>query len=421
MPRAPALVFALVLVAARAWAGGLERAEQSPEGAGTAGAQAADAYAAAAAYYDPAALAFQRGLTIQAGAAMIGYHGTVTPASGGAAEATGLYATPTVFVGQRVSARYAVGIGLFDPFSASVTYPATWAGRLAGTALELRALAVNPSVAIRPLPRVALGFGVDIVPTTFAYRRAAQLGGGEGELRLDGSATGFGGNAAVLVRVVPRWLDAAVTYRSAVDVDLTGRARQTAPAGVTAPLPLADLGGTLPLPHAFTFAVASRPLPGLTVTTDVRLTLWHDLRALAFTLDDPAMMQPPGKETITLDWQDTVGVRAGASYRFWPDAADEPRLAVRLGAGWDQGPTSPAAAAPPFADGDRILVAAGLGARLGAFAVDVGYEVALVPEYRAASGTFFARYQALTHTLVAAVTLRLPTFPRKLDEPDYKW
>lgn len=403
MMRALVPLVAVALAAAPAWGGGLERAEQSPAGAGTAGAQAADAYEAAAAYYDPAALAFQRGLTIQGGAAMIGYGGTVTPASGGAVEARGLYATPTVFAGQRVSARYAVGIGVFDPFSASVSYPASWAGRFEGTALELRALAVNPAVAIRPVPRVAIGFGVSIVPTTFAFRRATSSGGAEGELRLDGSGTGFGGNAAILVRVVPRWLDAAVAYRSAVDVDVRGRAR-----------------GTLPLPHAFTFAIASRPLPGLTLTTDVRLTLWHDWRALAFTLADDAMMPPP-TETITLDWQDTVGVRAGASYRFWPDARGEPRLVVRLGGGWDQGPTSPAAASPPFADGDRVLVAAGVGGRLGALSLDVGYEAALVPESSGASGAFFARYQSLTHTFVAALTLRLPRFPRKLDEPDYKY
>jgi len=54
---------AAALVAARAHAGGFELVEHSPEAVATAGAQTADANAAAAAYYNPAALAFQPGVT----------------------------------------------------------------------------------------------------------------------------------------------------------------------------------------------------------------------------------------------------------------------------------------------------------------------------------------------------------------------
>lgn len=401
----PLAAAVVVLTAARALAGGFERAEQSPEGIATAGAQTADTDNAAAAYYDPAALAFQRGLTLQGGANVILYRGTVTPqgASGGGEVAASVdFATPAVFAGQRVAARFAVGVGVFDPFAWSASYPPSWAGRFAGTSIDLRALAVNPSVAFRPLPWLALGLGVDIVPTTLSYRHATQAaaGGGEGSFALDASATGFGGNAALLVRVVPRWLDAAFAYRSAVDVDLTS------PAGK----------GTLPLPHAFTFAVASRPVAGLTLTTDVRLTLWHDLAALSFTPPDP--MAPA--DGIALGWQNSVGVRAGAAFKLWRASDGEPRLTVRLGAGWDQAPTSPAAAHPLFADGDRVLASGGVGARFAFVSVDVGYLVAIAQPYSGASGTFFARYAAVTHTLALAVTVRLPELGYHLDEPDFR-
>src|SRR6185312_3723792 len=135
-------------------------------------------------YYNPAALTFQPGTTLQGGADLLVYRGTAATASGDVASSA-LYATPTVFGGVRVAPRYAVGIGVFDSFAWSIAYPAGWAGRLAGLSLDVRALAVNPSVAFRPLPWLAIGFGVDIVPTTLSYRRATALSGGaEGELAV---------------------------------------------------------------------------------------------------------------------------------------------------------------------------------------------------------------------------------------------
>src|SRR5206468_7463575 len=120
---------------------------------GTAGAQTADAQAPAAAYYNPAALAFQRGFTLQGGAVITLARVTATPAAGGGdVTSAGAFATPALFAGQRVAARFAVGLGVFDPFAASSAYPANWSGRFAGVGLELRALAVNPSLAMRPLP-----------------------------------------------------------------------------------------------------------------------------------------------------------------------------------------------------------------------------------------------------------------------------
>jgi long-chain fatty acid transport protein len=389
MPSRVLAVLALAMVAARAHGSGFERVEASPEAVATAGAQTADADAAAAVYYDPAALVFQPGLTVQGGANLVLYRGTATPASGGDVADATVYATPTVFAGARISERYAIGVGVFEPYAWSSAYPAGWAGRFAGLSFDLRALAVNPSVALRPLPWLAIGFGVDIVPTTLGYRRAtAEAGGAEGELAVALSGTGVGGNASILVRVLPRWLDAAVAYRSAIDLDLSSGAART----------------TLPLPHALSFAIASHPLAGLTLTTDVRLTLWQSLRAVTFSFRDGSTPN----ETLTLDYGDAVGVRAGASYRFWRDGRGEPRLTVRLGGGWDQGPTSRAATSPLLADGDRILAGGGVSARFRFISVDAGYLAAIATDLVGASGTFVARYRAVTHTVSVALTLRLP-------------
>src|SRR5439155_12931481 len=76
------IVVAVLAFPVAARAAGLEVLEQSPDAVGMAGAQAANAYSPAAAFYNPAAMAFQRGLTMQPGVNTLIIRGNVTPEGG---------------------------------------------------------------------------------------------------------------------------------------------------------------------------------------------------------------------------------------------------------------------------------------------------------------------------------------------------
>jgi len=91
-----------------------------------------------------------------------------------------------------------------------------------------------------------------------------------------------------------------------------------------------------------------------------------------------------------------------------------------LGVGWEQGPTNAAATSPLLPDGDRVLASAGLGARFGFVSIDAGYLAAIGSELLGASGTFVARYHAVTHTVSLALTFRFVDFPWHADEPDFR-
>ncbi len=387
--RSRALV-AAALLATVAPARAVERVEQGPVGVATAGAQTADADSPAAVYYDPAALAFQRGFSVAAGVDVSLRRATASTASGDAADATTL-AAPAVFAAQRISSRYAVGIGVYEPFAWSSAYAAGWPGRYEGLSLELHAIDVNPVVAIRPLRWLAIAFGVDILPTTFSWQRATMApGGGDGTpLSIASSATGAGGNASLFVRILPRWLDAAFSYRSAAVVEL----------------PYNGAHATLTLPHTFTWGAATHPVAGLTITADVRFVLWQDLRALTFATPDG------GSVALALAWQNTVGVRAGAQYRFWRD-----RLVVRVGGGWEQGPSSAATAPPVLVVGDRGLIGGGIGGRWRWLGLDAGYLATIGADFTGASNSFVARYSAVTHTISVAASFRLD-WPRSAGSP----
>jgi long-chain fatty acid transport protein len=378
---AAALLSTLAVSRARA----VELVEQGPVGVATAGAQTADADTPAAAYYNPATLAWQRGLTVSAGADLVLRNGVTTSAGGETRDDT-VFATPIVFVGQRIGNRFAVGLGVYEPFAWQSSYPPNWSGNTNGSALSLHAYDVNPSVAIRFARWLAIGFGIDIIPTTFSYEVLAFSVGARG--------TGVGGNAGVFVRIVPRWLDAAFSYRSAVDVELPAMGTHT----------------TLSLPHTFSWGLASHPLAGLTVTVDVRYVLWQDLRTMRWT-------QPDGtSDALLLNWQNSVGVRAGAQYRFWRE-----RLVARVGGGWEQSPVAPAMTSPVVAVGDRGLIGGGVGGRWRWLAIDAGYLATIGSEFTGATNNFVARYRFVSHTASVALTLRLPEWPwhARVTDPSY--
>jgi len=250
---------------------------------------------------------------------------------------------------------------------------------------------------VRPWPWLGLGFGLDVVPATLSYARATVSGsapsGGDGTLAVDASAVGVGAHGGVIVRAWRQWLDVAFVYRSAIDLDFGGY----------------QAHGTVPLPHQLVFALASHPLPSLTLTAEARLALWH-------TLSSPSFVTPAARDTLALAWLDSVGVRAGAAWRLWRDRDGEPRAVVRVGAGWDQGATSPASTSPLLAAGDRVLVGAGAGARWRQVSLDAGYLASIGVSLRAASsgvGNFVARYDGVAHTVAAALTVRLPSLGGK--------
>jgi long-chain fatty acid transport protein len=411
--RVAAALGLIVSVAATAHASGPELVEQSPAGVALAGAQAADSGAAAAVYYNPAALAFQAGLMAEGGGAALLERASAT-VNGVRSDGSAAFGVPAVFASLRVSPRYAVGIGVYEPFAWSRAWPTGFAAGLQGLGFDWRALAVNPSIAVRPRRWFALGLGIDIVPTTITLRRLVLDGNGDGERRIDSAGTGFGGNVGLLFRVLRRpatglRVDVAVSYRSAISVGLSGRARTTALGTTTASLPpLASVTATLPTPHAFTFAAAVHALATLTLTADLRVSLWRSFSSLLFTLGNGGgATAPTVLDATLLQWRDTVGIRVGAQYGLWRDGAGDPRLVLRVGGGFEQSPAPSSPTSPLFVDGDRGLVGAGVAVRVGAFCLEASYGAAIA--------TSRGGYSEVTHIIAAALSARWPDLPRRND------
>ena len=411
----PPLALLLGLLApGLAVAGGFAIDEHGPVATAMAGAVAAKADDAAAVFYNPAGLAARPGGSVSLGLTLSIVElrtrsGGLTPITT-ATTGSPVSALPDLFVGARLHRRLAVGIGLFSQYGSSLSWSAEgqrldgemttavpFPGRFVGRTTRLGTLTLNPTLAYQPSPAVAFGLGVDVLFGTLELERTVRFGDAEGGARLAGNGRQVGMNFGVLVEPLPGLLAAALTYRSGGPLDFDLKARFTPPPELASVVKDQRAKTSLALPHHLTFGLATRPMPGLTITTDVHLTLWSDFVALR--IEFPSSSLPP--LVAPARWRDAWSARIGAEYLLLRRYG---RFAVRGGVGYDINPV-PAETLSPTAPGqDRLFFAGGLGYAIRGFGLDLAYLGAVLRDRVSTLAEYPALYGGQVHVVSVALS-----------------
>jgi long-chain fatty acid transport protein len=360
------VVGACQLVTRPSLASGFLIYEVSGEGIARASAVSADPTEPAAVWYNPAGLVYQEGVSASATGMLITSKATFSPAGGGAETSSdrGNSLIPALFANARLSDRVAVGIGGFSTFGISIRWPYDWVGREAAIHAKLETLTFNPTVAIKLHPQVSVAAGFD------AVRSVVDLTSGlptliGGDVRLAAGTWGYGFNVAGLYKIKPEVLHVALTYRSRVELDFTGRANFS-PANPDFLPVLPDQNGsaTITLPDIITVGVMGRPRPDLALTFDANVVLWSTFDRIDIdfqTAPDRAIV-PKGRNTFTL--------RGGVDWALLDRC---PGLHLRGGLIYDRSAIPSTNLAPSLPDANRIDVALGVGYRRGIVRADLGY------------------------------------------------
>ncbi len=384
---AGAVAAALLAVGAQAHGAGFELYEQSPQGTAMAGANVAKADDASAVFYNPAGMAMMDGGSAMIGGAYATQGFQLTTAGMNPTTVNsqqGNFFLPTVYLTQHIGRYVAVGFGAFTQYGAGVDWTGgaqPFPGRFVVDKINLETVTLNPAIAFRPVDFIAFAAGLDVTLGSLDYTRGVQFADQEGTARVGGSGTTVGFNVGVLVKVVPRWLQAGFSYRSGstMDADLL--------AHFEAPLELKDQvydqkGKTsLVFPHNFTLGLAAFPLRNLTITADVHVTLWSDFQELAVTFPDG---KTPGFSSYQ-GWKDEWSVRVGGEYLIGP-------VALRLGLGYEAGAIPLEYFQPSVPVGDKVLVAGGVGYKFRGFGVGVGYMAGITLQAKSTYTEFPATY-----------------------------
>ena len=292
-----------------------------------------------------------------------------------------------------------------------------WPGRFVGEFVDITTATFDLSVSVRLLPFLSIGGGLDVVPGSVDLYRAANFGAAEGTLHVGMNGIGVGGNVGFLVDLVPKKLRLGFMYRSRVDLDLDGHGV------VSAPLELRSVSGgrqlakaTLILPHTLAAGLALTPLHALTLSADVRVTLWHDLQLLTLTLTDPAAPAgtPAQSQALPLLLRNSWALRVGGELRLLGG-----HLHLRLGLGYDSTPLPAETLGPLLPDSQRMEVAAGLGWHAHWFALDAGYMAVVLFRETSKNPDLHATYASNGHVVTLSATVRFGGVGRRVrhDEP----
>ena len=337
------------------YAGGYKIPEVSTNGMALSAANIAHAHGADTAYYNPANMAFMPDAqNIEADLLYIkldavNYKGSTSWAAGNhnvSAEAENFIIPSFNYVSPKLGENNTrVGLSIVVPGGLSKRWNSSPAKDKAQE-FTLEVVEINPTVAFSINDKLALAFGFRIVSTSGVVKSSAAV-----SRDMTGDTIDYGYNLALSYKASKN-LELGLTYRSKVDLTVTGNAKLYNPAG------LAYDGGanvTVPLP-AFASIAAAYTFP---TQTTLELVYERDMWSAYKTLDfnyagNVGNLAPYFDDPIAKEWSDTNVYRLGITQKL-------SNVTLLAGAVYDETPIPDKTLSFELPDSNSVSVS--LGAR----------------------------------------------------------
>jgi long-chain fatty acid transport protein len=275
-----------------------------------------------------------------------------------------------------------LGLGINTPFGLSTEYDKDWAGRYLALKSSLKAININPSIAVRVNEKLALAVGFDAVYADAQLTQAIDLGlllapagetpgalANDGSTKVSGTDWGFGGNLGLIFEPVPG-TRLGIGYRSPQKLNIDGRVKfgtgRFSPAlfgpllesgRATAPLTLPQWA-SLSLYHAFNWQWAGM--------FDATWTDWSVIDELRIRFPGNP---PRGDTVLPTKWKDSWRFALGSVY------TPTETWTLRMGTAYEKTPIpEPRQYTPRIPAGDGVSLAIGASYRWNRnWVVDVAY------------------------------------------------
>jgi long-chain fatty acid transport protein len=277
---------------------------------------------------------------------------TTVPISGGSHVSCPILEAPLGGLGfaSPIGDRFAVGLSLASPFDLVTKYPENSFARYEAIKSRLDTADVQLTGAVKALPMLDLGVGVDAVYTSARLTNALPNLSPllpDGFSNLTGDTWDVGWNVGAQVHTSDRWRF-GLSYRSAVTRTLSGTAFVD---GLLGPLAAGNTDthaeASFTTPWIATFAGRFNATPQLTLNVQVQRFGWSEFHAITVT--------GPGVSTVIPEnYQDTTSVAFGFDYAIVPHI-----ITVRAGAQHDPTPTPDVGRELRVPDSDRWLISGG--------------------------------------------------------------
>ena len=363
MKQLSVITFGLLLfVGAQSHSAGYTTADTSVVSMGMAGTGVARSSDPAAAFINPAALLFGKGLTLSGGAIMALPSIEADLGSEAIATEDSLSFPPNLHIGYS-DETFAAGASFTVPYGSGIKWPEDWDYRFDIVSAEMRVLRTSGFVGARyGMVSVAAGPNLDI--GKLGLQRSIDFISDEGKVDIDTSAVALGGHVGLFVQPLDN-LSFGLTYRSASAFDFSGSANFETPDEFQSRATNGPVNTSLTMPARWAFGVQWQPIGQLELAAELEHNQWSSVDVLVIDFEDP------GTEDVekVRDWSDTTAFRFGAAYHV------DDGLALRGGVFWDPSPVSGEGVGVDSPDSSRLGLSLGLGVNLNeSLGVDVGYQ-----------------------------------------------
>ena len=406
------VVAAIMGTASLSLAAGFKINEQDTKAMGMANAFTALADDPGALFYNPAGIAFLKGLQVSLGSLVIAVPQTefvgTTPLTGNVPLGNGtspvyekakrdLFIAPTIYATYSLeSIPLSFGLGINSIYPLAKSWDTSGAFRNQSENISVKPINFQPTVAYRfDDLNLAVAAGIDVTYAMVSLQKAAytnSITGGApfgafelGELGMDATATGVGYNLGVLWK--PRQdLSFGIAYRSEVTLNLSGNANflATTPAGLSAmgidyttipanALPFtrqsfnSGASTSITLPDTLSLGVAWKPTDKLTLDFDAVRTGWSSMSNLNISFASNTPLKTFNNNPLPMNWHDAWAYMLGGQYAY------NKNLDLRSGFAYDTNPIPDSTLSPLLPDSDRTNFSLGIGIHNEQVALDLAY------------------------------------------------
>ena len=273
-----------------------------------------------------------------------------------------------------INDKWNFGFSVNAPFGLSTEYDKDWAGRYSAIESAITSINLNPTLSFKVDEHVSVGFGVSamyarlelenaiddallaaLLVTPFPCTPPSSLCDSKG--KVDMEDWGFGFNFGVLLEPTDH-TRLGLAYRSKVDVKLDGDLKTTSAFASST-----DANAEVTLPDTLLLSAYHEISPKTAIMADIIWTQWSKIPDLE------VKFKSGSSNAFLLNWEDTVRVAVGASYKY------SNKITLRTGIAHDESPVPNKdlrlAALP---DDDRIWLDFGIGYRHSdTMSFDLGY------------------------------------------------
>jgi long-chain fatty acid transport protein len=265
------------------------------------------------------------------------------------------------------------GLGVQTTFGLATKYEADWVGRYHAVETELKTVNINPSIAYQVNDQLSIGGGLDLVLAEVIFSSAIdggtllgapQTADGFADLEADNfSDPGFGINVGLQYMLSSDTVFGA-SFRSEIDLDVSGNADFTVPPPLAGAFPDGGLTASVTLPASLALSVAKK-MDKITYLADITWTGWSSFDELRIVYDSGT----PSDTVTTQDWDDTLRYSIGFDYQY------SDKMVLRSGLAYDETPIPSAERRTARIPGnDRTWLSFGLTYMLNdQSSIDVGY------------------------------------------------